>query len=95
MILLVDVERSKRELRFVLEESSKLEVVLGVKSTFHSHVVLEKFKELLLKRVDLFSNEEGVDVSKISVREILVIPDFLRDKQRAEDQRTPISRIKR
>lgn len=47
MILLVDIERRERELRFILEQSSELEVVLRVEGALHGHIVLEKFKEFL------------------------------------------------
>lgn len=67
MILLVDIERRERELRFVLEQSSELEVVLRVEGALHGHIVLEKFKEFLFECVNFLGNEERVDVREISV----------------------------
>lgn len=92
-LFLVNIERSKREFRFVLEESSEFEVVFGIEGTLDGDVVLEQFEELLFQGVDFFSNEERVDESKVSIGQVLVIPHLLGHQEGAQDQRTPVGGI--
>ena len=75
----------------ILEERSQLEIVLGIERGLHSNVVLNQIQELLLKLVDLSCSEERIDVGKVIVGQIPIVPNFLGNKQRREDERSPVS----
>lgn len=75
---------------WVLEESSKLKVILSIETGLDCNIILDKFKELLLKLVDLLSHEEWVDEGKVRITEIPIIPYLLCHQQRAQDQWSPI-----
>ena len=77
-VCLLFVDRLQGEFLFVvLEESTKLEIVLGVEVRFHCNIVLHELEEFLLKLVDFLGNEEGIDESEVRIGEVAVIPNFL------------------
>ena len=79
----------------VFKESSKLEVVFSVEVWLYCHVILNEFEELLLELIDLFSYEEWVDEREICVGKIAIVPYFLSDKKRAQEQWPPVGWLQR
>ena len=90
-ICLFFVDRFQWEfLLVVLEESTELEVVLGIEVRFHCHVVLNELQEFLLKFVDLLGYEERIDKGEICVGQVAIIPDLLGYQKGAKDKWTPV-----
>ncbi len=52
---------------------------------------MNELEEFLLKLIDLLCDEEGIDESEVSIREVAVIPHLLCYQKRAEDEGTPVS----
>mmetsp|Transcript_56955 Transcript_56955/g.78984 ORF Transcript_56955/g.78984 Transcript_56955/m.78984 type:complete len:246 (-) Transcript_56955:47-784(-) len=90
---LIILQSLQAKLVLVLEEGSQLEVILGVKGALDGDVVLEELQEFLLKLVDFFSDEEGVNEGKIGVGQVLVIPHLLSHHDGAKEQRSPIGGV--
>ena len=89
------VERLHWEfLLVILEKGSEFEIVLSIQIRLDSNVVLDELKELLFKLVDLLGNEKWVDECKVSICEISIIPNFLRDQKRAQKHWPPVCWLK-
>ena len=95
-LALSSIEWHQREfLLVVLEKRPQFEVVLRIQVGLHGHIVLDQFKELLLELVDFGCDEEGVNECEVCVREITIVPYFLRDEEGAEDEWPPVGRLQR
>lgn len=73
-----------------LKKSSQFIVVFSLQSAFDNYVLLEDLQKFTFQGRYLCGREKGLDESKVSVGELSIVPYLLGDKQRTQEDRSPI-----